>query len=257
MNDLQEVLLEMYVDIKELCNKNNIQLFLVCGNAIGAMRHKGFIPWDDDLDVAIFKDDLNTLKAAAMNDKEFARKYFYQDYKTESEYNIPFAKIRKYNTLLIEKGAENPKINQGIFIDIFTIDNISKKRVIQKIQFYSCQLYECLIRGNRPNNVLKRCIINTIKLIGLKNQFLKFFDLISNHLNISTGLYYSYYSSVENLLTKDCILPERIVPFENIEAVVFNNVEQYLTDYYGDYNIIPSIEEQEAAKHASYYEIKC
>lgn len=117
----QLIMLEILKETKRICEKHDIKYWLDAGTLLGCVRHKGFIPWDDDLDIAMLREDYNKFKKIAP--QELSKDYFFQTKETDKDYNHNFAKIRKKNTLLVEFGeTENENYHQGIFIDIFPFD---------------------------------------------------------------------------------------------------------------------------------------
>ena len=117
---LQKVELDIFSDFIEVCKKLNVKYYLIAGTLLGAVRHKGFIPWDDDIDVGIAREDYDRFlkDAPALLPKHL----FLQTYQTDPEYPHVFAKIRNTNTTFIEAAVKDNKINHGIYIDIFPLD---------------------------------------------------------------------------------------------------------------------------------------
>ena len=132
--DVHKVLLEMLKDIDKICQKYDIPYFMMGGSALGAVRHNGFIPWDDDADIAMLYEDY--VRFVEVCKKEFPNeKYYFQCFETHKEYNvlIPAMKIRKKGTYVKEKNflLENKcKDGDGLFIDVFVVDSICEKRWI-------------------------------------------------------------------------------------------------------------------------------
>ena len=112
---------------------NNIQYYLAYGTAIGAVRHKGFIPWDDDIDVVMLREDYE--KVCLLPPKAFGEELFLQTVYSNIEYPFPFAKLCMNGTACVEAGMEHANIHHGIFMDIFPLDYIpvSKwRRLVQR-----------------------------------------------------------------------------------------------------------------------------
>ncbi len=123
MNQLQEKQLEILLEIDRACKKHNITYMLDGGTLLGAIRHKGFIPWDDDLDIMMnLKDYKKFLKVA---EKELNSKFFLQCCDTDRWY-LMYTKIRMNGTTMIEQNYEKINFHQGIWVDIFPIVGLDK-----------------------------------------------------------------------------------------------------------------------------------
>lgn len=119
---VQGELLIIAKEIKRVCKKNGINYFLVGGTLIGAVRHKGFIPWDDDLDMGMLREDFE--KFLKIAPEELGEGFFLQTWDTDPEYGHAFAKVRMNGTVYREKADSAKKTHQGFFVDIFPYDNI-------------------------------------------------------------------------------------------------------------------------------------
>src|SRR5690554_5979187 len=148
MNNLQlakvhKVQLEIANEVKRICEKNNIKYFMIAGTLLGAVRHRGFIPWDDDLDIGMLRNDYKRFIELAA--KELNDTYYLETWYTSSGYGMPFAKIRKNDTRYIEKSSKDVKCHPGIFIDIFPFDNVPNNKVLRLINEYWLKFYQYLI----------------------------------------------------------------------------------------------------------------
>lgn len=131
VHDVQRLLLYIMDDIHEVCRRNNLTYVITGGCAIGAVRYKGFIPWDDDIDICLLRSDyekLPTLIRAA-----FPGKYTVQEISSCPGYDLNFMKIRLNGTYFVEP-ADNDKENAGLFIDVFPIENVRRSRIGQTWQ---------------------------------------------------------------------------------------------------------------------------
>src|SRR5690606_2891856 len=126
------VQLEILIEFDRICKKNNIKYQLFAGTLLGAVRHKGFIPWDDDIDVCLLRKDYNKFIQACKTDLD--SRSFLQTYVTDKNCIIQFAKLRKNNTLFLESGISDCKTHHGIFIDIFPLDNVLPNTFCGKMQ---------------------------------------------------------------------------------------------------------------------------
>ena len=120
LKKLQENQLEILNEIERICKKNNINFFLVGGTLLGAVRHKGYIPWDDDLDIGMMREDFIKFRNIVANDLD--NKYFFDFYDTDKDYYLPFAKVRKNNTTFNEEISKDYDNHKGIFVDIFPFE---------------------------------------------------------------------------------------------------------------------------------------
>ena len=118
LRKLQLIELDILLEIDRICKKHGIEYFLIAGTLLGAVRHKGFIPWDDDIDIAMPIDDYK--KFCRVCKKEMHEPYFLQNHNTDN-YHIWYAKVRKSGTVFMEQGFENRKMHQGVWVDIFPI----------------------------------------------------------------------------------------------------------------------------------------
>lgn len=115
------ILLDILLEFDRVCKKHNLKYFLCGGSLLGAVRHKGFIPWDDDLDVAMLREDYERL--LLVGPSEFHTPYFFQSADTDPGYGFSFVKIRNSNTTGISTAFRYEKFNQGLFLDVFPLDN--------------------------------------------------------------------------------------------------------------------------------------
>lgn len=120
IREIQFTILEIAKEIKRICDKNGITYVLDGGTLLGALRHKGFIPWDDDLDIAMTRENYEKFLICCKSD--LSSDYFVQNNRTEVEYPFDFTKIKKKNTLYTEKCMTGLNVMDGVYVDIFPID---------------------------------------------------------------------------------------------------------------------------------------
>lgn len=162
---LKEIELEIFRHFIEICNENSLRYFVVGGTALGAVRHKGFIPWDDDIDVALPRGDYEKFLIAAQ--KSLPSNMFLQTYITDKNYPNPFAKLRQSDTAFIEKSTSKIKMNHGVYVDIFPLDGYSRSGIKGKLlglkeKILKISVASVFISGNISKNkfraIVKRAI---------------------------------------------------------------------------------------------------
>lgn len=167
---LQGVLLEMLIELDRICKKHNIQYYLDGGTLLGAVRHKGFIPWDDDLDVVMLRCEYERLRVACQEDLD-PDKYFFQDNTTDPEYRWGYGRIRRKNSEFVRVGQEHLKMQTGIFLDIFVRDNIP--------DFYPRRVLNCFYAF-----CLRKVLYSEVGKVSASNSFLRGVYALLNKISL-------------------------------------------------------------------------
>ena len=247
----QDVLLELLKEFDRVCKKNDIKYVVFCGTALGAVRHKGFIPWDDDLDVCILRADYE--KFISVAPKELNPQYYLQ---AEFSENWPrsFSKLRKNNTTCLEKfHPKNKNMHQGIYIDIFPCDNTADQNWRSKMQFLASRVVlarTLFKRGYETDNILKKIFMAFSCLLPLRvlHKFAMGLDLNDSEF-VNTFL--SCTSKYKKGIYKRLWLEEIVeMDFEDMKVPVSAHYDELLTLLYGDYMRIPSEDERKIKEHA-------
>lgn len=128
--------LDMLVEFDRICRKNNINYVLFGGSLLGAVRHQGYIPWDDDADIAMLREDYDKFKKHGNElNPDIC---FFQDHDTDPEYRWGYGKLRRTDSIYIRVGQEHLKCKTGIFVDVFPMDDIPRSVPGQIIQDIFC-----------------------------------------------------------------------------------------------------------------------
>ena len=254
-NKLKSIQLLMLKEFIRVCEKLNLKYFIIAGTLIGAVRHKGFIPWDDDIDVAMKREDYEIFIRKAQ--KEFSERYFVQTFHSEPDVPFNFCKIRDNETTFVEYSMKNIKINHGVGLDVFPLDYVPETdKDLRK--FY-------LKKRILSNNIAK---IYTIPNINLKYK-------IKNFARKSLFLFFPYrkavlkrdilYRSVKNsdYIANFCGIygQKEICPkwwfdetieleFEGIKVKAPKQYDLMLRQIYGDYMQLPPMEKRKAHHYA-------
>lgn len=128
LRELQLCELEVLKEFVRVCERLGLRYYLVGGTLLGAVRHGGFIPWDDDIDVAMPREDYD--RFAVLAPPLLGQEYFYQDDKTDGGYYLSYAKIRKNGTFIYEERFKDSRFEKGVFIDIFPLDDCPKPGIV-------------------------------------------------------------------------------------------------------------------------------
>lgn len=239
MDKIHIVLLRILKIFHTICEENNLTYFLDSGSLLGAIRHKGFIPWDDDLDVVMPRKDYEKFKEIAVD--LLPEEYFLQCKDTVPKFKNNMVRIvdRKSTAIAEGKEIEDYKWHMGLFFDIFPMDqtnNPKRYRFLKKFFYY------------KYKNEVKRFIIRTIRhifvfLIRKKNVFKIFKKILSrSKTDNKEYLIYGFEVSYLPFYNKKDIYPLRKILFEDIEVYIPNNYDSVLKKCYGDYMKIPPLE---------------
>ena len=238
--------LDLLNKLTEVCNKNNIRFFADAGTLLGAVRHKGFIPWDDDIDVAMLREDYEKLIKLS---KDFEEPYFLQSWYTEKGYYRGHAQLRNSETTAILKSEEKFKFkfNQGIFIDIFVLDSVPNDEKELKIEEKKMNLYNKFIfrkfyydKNNKSlKNIVKlfiNSIINIDKIYLKKENLLKSYDIRNNENIAPLGFIFETKKRIRNKHLYDEVV---WLDFENTKIPCPKDYDKYLKCRYGKDYMIP------------------
>ncbi|CEH35580.1 LicD family protein [Romboutsia lituseburensis] len=239
---IQLKILEILLEIDRICIKHDIKYYLAYGTTIGAIRHKGFIPWDDDADIHMFKDDYEKFKKIC--EKELGKEYFLQDEETDKEYKMFLPKVRMNNTAFVQDCTEKWNIHHGIYVDIFILDDCPNNKSLQKMNIKIRKYTECTKRGIYNKENTKNFIKKAIMPLAQNQVFLKFWEnCIYNNCSKDTNFCIDI-NDFGNLFPRDVFGTPRRVEFEGHMLYVPEKAEEYLTYYYGDFMTPPPPEKR-------------
>jgi lipopolysaccharide cholinephosphotransferase len=137
LRKLQMIQLEMLIEVDRICKKCEIKYNIIAGTLLGAVRHGGYIPWDDDADVAFLRPEYEKFRKACKTELDKDRFYF-QDHRNTKGYRWGYGKIRRKNTLFLRENQEHMPYEQGIFIDIFPLDGVPDNYLARSLKNFEC-----------------------------------------------------------------------------------------------------------------------
>ncbi len=245
----QTVLLELLNAFDSVCKKFDIKYMLFAGSALGAVRHKGFIPWDDDLDVVMLRPEYERFLRVAP--KELDQELYFVQKEYSEHWPMYFSKLRKNNTACIERYVPNdPLTHQGVYIDIFPCDNLSDSPMVQKTQYLASKVViakSLKKRGYLTDSALKKAFILFCSLFPFK-PMLSFTtdcgkaDSDSVHTFLGGGARFE-----KNVYPRKWFTETIMLPFEDGFYPVSAHYDELLKQLYGDY-MTPLPEEQRKCK---------
>ena len=134
---LHDIQVEMLEEVDRICKKCGIKYNIIAGTLLGAVRHKGYIPWDDDADVGFLRTEYEKFRKACETELDTS-KFVFQDYRNTQGYRWGYGKLRRKNTLFLREHQENMPYMQGVFIDIFPLDSVPNNYVLRCIHNFKC-----------------------------------------------------------------------------------------------------------------------
>ena len=266
---LRNLFLTTFQDLVACCKKYNLTVMLVGGTAIGAVRHRGFIPWDDDMDVAMSRKDFKKLKKVF--DKELGEKYILSspNYKNNANNRFPMMLVK--NTLFVEAGNSSDKEGAKIKIDIFIIENIPQNYIHRFFKGFLCSMLMLIASYEdtyeHQSEELKKYMCKTREgtktyyrrvRVGKLFSFFKFqkwmnivdsscqYKKSTSLMGIPSGRGH-YFGEIRSRKT---FYPVSKGLFEGIEVNLPGDTDDYLKNLFGDYMKIPEVKNRE--KHFIY-----
>ncbi|WP_295094171.1 LicD family protein [Ruminococcus sp.] len=256
---LKDCLYEMSVDIEKRCRKNGIKLFLVGGSLLGAVRHGGFIPWDDDMDFGMKRSDYEKMKKVF--DKEFSDAYELRCPNSDSPNGNRFMQIFKKGTVLRTIGDENPLQPSAAYVDIFPYDYVPENKIMRKIRgiksniemfIASCVMDEKYMSKKTRKYYAQskdgKLFFRIRRFVGNFFSFrspVKWFNTVDNtiHYRRKTSLVTSatgrkhYFGEI---YSTDTFFPLTEIKFKEHLFYAPGNYKRYLEGLYGnDYMVVP------------------
>lgn len=250
---IRPLFLEMLIEIDHICRKNDIKYSLDSGTLIGAVRHGGFIPWDDDVDITMLRSEYEKFVTACKTDLD-KRKFFLQDFQSDSEYRWGYPKLRYNNTAFIRKGQEHGKWHQGIFVDIFVYDGVPDNYFLRRLHLFASYcvrkgLYSVIGQASSANIFLR----GWYKLLYMapRDFWTKALDgiiALSNRkkYKLARHLTYPYRQEAKYGMPRECFDEFTEIEFEGHKFMCYKEYDKFLTAMYGDYMTLPPEEERHA-----------
>ncbi len=258
---IQTIELQVLKKFDEICVKHDLKYTFVGGTLIGAIRHKGFIPWDDDIDIAMPRKDFDKFKKYAI--EELGENFFYQCIDTDQEYKYLYDKIRVNNTVFKEAYLAIYNIHHGIFFDIFPLDYLPSNLVNRWLLLNKCNFFRTIlmckyldVNARKGKKKILAIILKTIFNPLSYDFIIKQWRRMEKEGDEKSGLI----CMLENPKRKKQIFEEKWfenlerVQFETIHGYIISEYDSYLIKNFGNYMILPPDEKRKAIHDL--YELK-
>jgi len=255
LKHLQNVLLMILNDVKTVCDNHNINYYIYAGSGIGVARHNGFIPWDDDVDVIMFRKDF--IRFSEIFDSEFGDKYSLRTPDNTEDYFLSFPKVILNGTKYEEWWSNDVSFETGIYLDIFILDNVPsnklKRTIFTNKCYYTRLLKDISFLKKHNSSKMKQLVMDLI------NIFLKIFRL--DYLKLKNKCSKNYIEYLDNegeyvsdldgnghfkphIFLRSDFEPATEMKFEEVEVKIPNNLDGILTQIYGNYMEMPPKEKR-------------
>lgn len=250
LRQLQLTQLEMLKLVDKICREHNIPYSLYAGTLLGAVRHRGFIPWDDDLDICMSRANYNKLIEIWPETEHEG--YILQNKENTPSFSQSFTKIRKEHTTFLQSEREAGQYHTGIFIDIFPMDRKPNGKLAKYKFYWDCMRYQLYSREFAPdqNGILAKYISKAIlatvskrKRPAIRQKLLeKITENNTNHALETVAI--ETVTSMKKSYANDLLDSYTNLQFEDSEFMCFAGWKDYLRCKFGDYMQLPPEEER-------------
>ena len=247
---LQMIQLEMLKEVDRICKKCGIKYNIIAGTLLGAVRHGGYIPWDDDADVAFLRPEYEKFRRACKKELDRSRFYFQDDRNTKG-YRWGYGKIRRKDTLFLREYQEHMPYAQGVFIDVFPLDGVPDNYFLRSLKNFECFCIRKILWSKvgkiAEKNIWKRFAFEVLDKLP-EDKVLRYYHRMICHANKKKtrmvrilmfptpneewGYYRYWYEKSTDIV------------FEGIEFQGIKDYDSYLSFKFGDYMELPPVEER-------------
>lgn len=260
LNRLHQAELEILKDFMKLCDRHGLIYFGIAGTGIGAKRHGGFIPWDDDIDIAMPRKDFNRFLAYAR--KELGDRYIPLNAKYDSRFPMMTTRLMRKGTVFIEEALKDADCPCGIFLDLYVLDNVADGKLAYQLQAWEAWFWSKLLvlrcmpkpflfqTGWRADLIwaICRAVHEGMKWLRISPEWLRNrCEVVCRRYERKKTRRMAFLPDTNpywNVVDKTKLFPLRKLPFEDVTLNFPNNMEELLTNQYGDYQKLPPVEKR-------------
>lgn len=262
---LKNVMLDIYKSVARICDEHGLTYMMSGGTCLGTIRHQGYIPWDDDLDIMMPRADYNKL-IELCHQGILGEKYEFSYPNSKTDANNVYLKIFRKNSKYVELATINTPFPKGIFIDVFPIECMPSSKLTRTIRSVFANGVELLalarLYAQYPSEPLKQYssynkqlrrryalkkTLGKLAAFAPHKKWIYWFDRLassskdSQTWGIPSGR--KYYDG--ETFDKSVFVPTKKAMFEGLEVYVPNDTDSYLRNLYGDYMTLPPVEKRE------------
>lgn len=263
---MQLLQVDMIAELDRVCRSNNIRYSIFCGTLLGAVRHKGYIPWDDDADIVMLREDYEKFKTVVNQlDPDIC---FFQDHETDAEYRWGYAKLRRTGTVYTRVGQEHIKCKTGVAIDIFPLDDIPCNTVAQMLQDFYCFILRKILWsevGKYNSRGIIKLWYKVLSIFSKDFVFRRTRKIENKSRNNSKNrvrvllfpafgkLYRTHSLRHRYGMPKEWFLERGEYEFEGLKLYGTKDYDAILKYTYGDYMVLPPVEQRQQHAPVSDY----
>lgn len=261
LRKMQLIQLDMLKEVDRICKKHNIKYSIIAGTMLGAVRHKGYIPWDDDADIAMLREEYDKFSKICKTELNFD-KYYFQDHKNTEGYRWGYGKLRRKNTTFLRKGQEHMPYECGVFIDIFPLDEVPNSKLKRKEFDIKCTVIRKILWSevgqHTEKNRLKRSIFKRFAKIPREKIF-DYYEKLKKEGSKENSdwvriLTFPTPNNGEFGYKKKWYQNTKQIEFEGYLFEGVSDYDEYLSFKFGNYMELPPIE-QRKVHVASFYDL--
>lgn len=253
MNELQKSILDVCLRLDEICKKHDIPYMIMGGTALGAVRHGGFIPWDDDIDVFMTPDSFEKFRTAVEMENSDE---FFIDTVGLSDVYTEYAKFKKKNTTFIEKVYLDKDVRHNVFVDIMLLRKLPNGKFKRKLVYYMSRLVSFLTISEtewQPKTAFHKFAKKISKILPRKKLAGYCLKRLAKYEHLTDFDAYCYFMSKvkfsQGVFEKEIFQSAEYIDFENTKLLAPSGIRKYLEIRYGDYMSMPP-EHKRVGEHA-------
>lgn len=254
---LQLKLLDLMKIFHEVCISYGLKYYMLGGTMLGAVRHQGFIPWDDDMDVGLPREDYE--KLISLPQSAFPEHTYIKTHKNSKDLIFPYSKFMNKNTTLVENRLDG--IIEGIYIDVFPLDGAGNSKVFAKFHYYNYFWKQGLLYNNQDHGVKKTFLRRLVQRYARTRDIKKLYDnveLCMKSVKLEKSCFlgnFAGYWGLKEIMPKEYMGTPKLYQFCDAMFYGSENADQYLKSLYGDYMKLPPIEQQKSHHNFKYLDL--